>query len=119
VISVPRAEMVYVIGQVPKPGGYVLGEHESFSVLKAVSLAGGTDHGAAPQNARILRPVAGNANRQEIPINLKTIMEGSAGDVPLQPEDIFFIPASGPKKVAARVAEAALQVTTGIIIYRH
>lgn len=119
VISVPRAEMVYVIGQVTKPGGYILGEHETFSVLKAVSLAGGIDHGAAPQNARILRPVAGNPNRSEIAVNLKTIMTGAAGDLPLQADDILFVPISAPKKAMARAAEAAVQITTGLVLYRR
>lgn len=119
VISVPRAEMVYVIGQVPKPGGYILGEHETFSVLKALSLAGGIDHGASPQKARILRPVSGTANRSEIPVNLKTIMAGTEGDVALQAEDILFVPTSAPKKAMARAAEAAIQLTTGIVLYRR
>ena len=112
VISVPRAQMVYVIGTVLKPGGYVLGDSKSFSVLKVVSLAGGVDHFAAPQKARIMRPVAGNSNREEIPVNLKAIMAGTSGDVPLQPEDILFIPSNGPQKALARAAEAAIQVGT-------
>jgi polysaccharide export outer membrane protein len=119
VISIPRAQMVYVIGTVPHPGGYVLGDRESFSVLKAASLAGGIDHGASPQKARILRAVPGVTSRQEIPVNLREIMAGRSSDVQLQPEDILLIPASGPQKAMGRVAEAALQVTTGIIIYRH
>ena len=118
VVSVPRAKMVYVIGTVPHPGGYILGEDDSFSVLKVVSLAGGIDHGAAPQNTRILRRVPGSTNRQEIAINLKTIMTGHASDVQLEPEDILLVPASGPQRVLSRAAEAVLQVSTGVAIYR-
>jgi len=118
IISVPRAKMVYVIGTVPKPGGYILGEDASFSILRALSLAGGIDRGANAKDARILRQVPGNENREEIPVNLKTIMAGQAKDVPLQPEDILFVPANGAKTAAGRAAEAALQVTTGLIIYR-
>ena len=118
VVSVPRAKMVYVIGTVPRPGGYILGEDDSFSVLKVISLAGGIDHGAAPQNTKILRRLPGNTNRQEIAINLKTIMTGHAGDVQLQPEDILLVPASGPQRVVGRVAEAVLQVSTGLAVYR-
>ena len=118
VVSVPRAKMVYVIGTAPHPGGYILGEDDSFSVLKVISLAGGIDHGAAPQNTKILRRLPGNTNRQEIAINLKTIMTGHASDVQLQPEDILLVPASGPQRVVGRVAEAVLQVSTGVAIYR-
>jgi len=119
IISVPRAETVYVIGTVGRAGGYILHEKENLSVLQALSLAGGIGPSAAPQNARILRPVPGNGSRVEIPVNLKTVMAGQSKDVPLQPEDILFVPASAPKKAMARAAEAAIQVTTGLVLYRR
>ncbi len=119
VISVPRASMVYVIGEVPKAGGYVLRERETLSALQALSLAGGMDRAAAPQNARILRLPPGGGNRAEIAVNLKRIMAGQTGDVPLQAEDILLIPSSAPKKAISRAAEAAIQVTTGLLIFRR
>ena len=119
VISVPRGEMVYVIGQVLKAGGYMLRERETLSALQALSLAGGLDRGSSPQNARILRLPPGAANRSEIAVDLKRIMTGQAGDVPLLPEDILFVPSSVPKKAIGRVAEAAVQITTGLIIFRR
>jgi polysaccharide export outer membrane protein len=119
VISVPRAEMVYVIGQVQRSGGFILNERESLSVLKALSLAGGLDHAASPKNARILRASAGASSRLEIPVDLKSILSGQTGDVPLQPEDILFVPASLPKKAVIRAAEAAVQIGTGLVIWRR
>ncbi len=120
VVSVPRAEMVYVSGQVPKAGGFVLRERETLSVLQALSLAGGLDRAAAPQNARILRPAPGDSgNRTEIAVNLKKILTGQAGDLPLQSEDILFVPSSAPKKAVARAAEAAIQLGTGVVIWRR
>jgi len=118
VITVPRAEMVYVIGQVQRSGGFVLNERENISALKALSLAGGLDRAASPQHSRILRS-AGGSNRLEITLDLKKILAGKAPDVPLQPEDILFVPASTPKKAAIRAAEAAVQIGTGIIIWRR
>jgi polysaccharide export outer membrane protein len=119
VISVPRANLVYVIGEVPKAGGYVLRERETLSALQALSLAGGLDRTAAPQNARILRLPPGGGNRAEIAVNLKQIMAGQTGDVALQAEDILLIPSSAPKKALSRAAEAAVQITTGLIIFRR
>jgi len=119
IISVPRAEMVYVIGTVVRSGGYVLRERQTLSVLQALSLAGGIDHFAAPQKARILRPVAGTTSRAEIPINLQLVLAGKSGDVPLQAEDILFVPSSTPKRAITRAAEAALQIGTGLAIYRY
>ena|SRR5579872_6396462 len=55
VISVPRAEMVYVIGEVKRPGGFVLGETANMSVLQALSMASGLERTAASARAKILR----------------------------------------------------------------
>ncbi len=119
VISVPRAEMVYVTGQVQKAGGYILRERETLSVLQALSLAGGLGPGASAKDARILRPTGAGASREEIAIDLKQIMTGRARDVPLRAEDILFVPENAPKKAVTRAAEAALQVATGLVIYHR
>lgn len=119
VVTVPRAEMVYVTGQVQRSGGFVLRERETLSVLQALSLAGGLDRGASPQRSRILRPSTSGASRTEIAVDLKRIMTGKANDVPLQAEDILFVPASAPKRAVIRAAEAAVQVGTGLAIYRR
>lgn len=119
VVTVPRAEMVYVTGQVQRSGGFVLRERETLSVLQALALAGGLDRAASPQSSRILRPSQTGASRTEIAVDLKRIMTGKANDLPLQAEDILFIPASAPKRAVIRAAEAALQVGTGVAIYRR
>jgi polysaccharide export outer membrane protein len=119
VISVPRAELVYVVGQVMRSGGFVLNERESMSALQALSLAGGLDRAASPRNARVLRTKAGAAGRVEIAVNLKKILDGSAPDVPLQADDILFIPDSTPKKAGLRALEAAIQAGTGLVIWRR
>jgi polysaccharide export outer membrane protein len=118
VISVPRAEMVYVTGQVQRAGGYVLRERETLSVLQALSLAGGLSGVASPKSARILRPTEAGASREEIAVDLGQIMLGKAKDVPLRAEDILFVPSSAPKKAIARAAEAALSIATTLAIYR-
>jgi polysaccharide export outer membrane protein len=119
VISVPRAEMVYVIGEVKKSGGFTIGERESLSVLQALSLAEGLNMTAAPQNARILRVDAGAPKRTEISVDLRRILAGKENDVRLEPDDILFIPGSKSKNVAIRSLEAAVQIGTGIAIYRR
>jgi polysaccharide export outer membrane protein len=119
VITVPRGELVYVMGQVRRPGGFVLRQRETLSALQALSLAEGLDTAAAPQNARILRTVAGVPQRSEIYIDLRRILQGKATDVPLLPNDVLFIPNSASKKAIVRGLEAALQIGTGVVIYRR
>lgn len=118
VISVPRAEIVYVTGQVMKSGGFVLNEHESITVLQALSLAGGLDRAASPKHSRILRASNTNETRTEMAVDVAKILDGRAKDVPLRADDILFIPASVPKKAAIRAVEAAIQMGTGVVIWR-
>jgi polysaccharide export outer membrane protein len=119
VISVPRAELIYAIGAVRKSGGFVLGERESISALQALALAEGLDRTAAAHNARILRATENSPNRTEIPIDIKKILAGTSADVPLRADDILFIPVSRAKSAALRTFEAAIQIGTGVAIYRR
>jgi len=119
VISVPRGQMIYVVGDVEKSGGFVLNERETMSVLQSVSLAGGLHPTAAPQNSRILRTAAGSTERTEIPVDVKKILTGKAADRQLQPDDILFIPSSRAQKMGVRALEAAIQLGTGVVIWRH
>jgi len=50
---------------------------------------------------------------------LKSILTSKAPDVPLQPEDILFIPSNAVKSAGRRGLEAILQAATGVAIYRH
>jgi polysaccharide export outer membrane protein len=119
VIVVPRAKLVYVLGEVHKPGGFVLRDKESVSILEALSMSEGMTHTAGPKNARILRAQAGQTQRQEIPVNLSQVINGKAEDLKLRPDDILLVPDSKPKTAAARGAEAAVQMITGVIIWRR
>jgi hypothetical protein len=49
---------------------------------------------------------------------LKKILEGKDQDVPMESEDILFVPGNKTKAAAIRVLESALQVGTGLAIYR-
>jgi polysaccharide export outer membrane protein len=117
VITVPKADMVYVVGAVNKPGGFLLLEKEQLSVLQAVSLAAGLDKVASAKKARILRQSSPGAERTEVVVNVQKILDGSAEDVSLQANDILFIPNSLAKSTSARVLDAAIQAGTGIAIF--
>ncbi len=118
VISVPKAEVVYVIGEVAKSGGFTLGEHDHITVLQALSLAGGLSRAAAPKSAKILRSTPGAKDRAEVPINISKLLSGKTPDVPLGADDILFIPNSKMKAIAARAAEVAVNAGSGILIWR-
>lgn len=118
VISVPKAEMVYVIGEVRRSGGFVLGEHQSISVLQVLSLAEGLNSGADTRHAKILRAKPDADQREELSVDVKDVLSGKKPDVPLQAADILFIPGSTGKKAALRALEAAVQTGTGLAVWR-
>jgi polysaccharide export outer membrane protein len=119
VISVPKGDLVYVIGGVNKAGGFVLAEKENMSVLQALSLAQGLDRTADSKHAKVFRLRSDEEQRIEIAVNVKKILDGTSLDVPLQAGDILFIPDSTVKRVGMRTMEAIVQMGTGIVIWRR
>jgi len=118
IVKVPRAGIVYVVGEVNKPGGFVLQNNESISVLQALALAQGTTHTSAIGQARIIRTDPATGTRTEIPMNLGKIFSGKRVDALLQAKDIVFVPNSATKSVLYRSSEAALQTAAGVAIYK-
>jgi polysaccharide export outer membrane protein len=118
VITVPKAEMVYVIGDVKRSGAFVLGEDESMSVLQALSLAEGLSGTADARHARILRLMHDTDQREELPVDVKGVLVGKKKDIALRGDDILFVPGSAGKKASLRAVEAAIQTGTGMAIWR-
>jgi len=118
-ITVPRAGIVYVVGAVNKPGGFVMRSNSrGITVVQALALAENTKPTALPKQTVIIRsdPEAPQG-RKQIPIDLKKVMQGKAQDPMLQAEDILFVPDSSSKHALRRGMEAALQITSGVLIY--
>jgi len=115
-IVVATAGLVYVIGNVNKPGGYPMTDNQ-LTVLQALALAGGNSPMAALDRAQIVRQVQGA--REAVPISVKKILDGRNKDIRLQPQDILFIPSSTGKNAATRSVEAILQAAVGVAIYRR
>lgn len=119
VITVPKAGIVYVVGAVVRPGGFVIqNDTGQMTALKALALAGGTGPAARTKEAVIIRKKKTTGKSQEIRVNLKNILDRKAEDVQLRPNDILFVPRSAGKKALAKAAQAALSITSGIMIVR-
>lgn len=117
VITVARARMVYVLGNVTRPGGYVMTDNETMSVTQAIAVAGGWDKTARLSQAKVLR-ADGGAERESIPLDVKKIMENKSPDLQLKPDDILYVPNSMGKQIGARGLEAAIGLGTGVLIWR-
>jgi polysaccharide export outer membrane protein len=114
-IEIPRAPIVYVAGEVGRPGGFVMTDHETLTVLKALALADGTKPGASLSKARLLRKNASGV--QNTPLPLKQMLAGRAPDMELRDNDMLFIPNHGAMSFAARTAETLLAVASSSVIY--
>jgi polysaccharide biosynthesis/export protein len=112
-VRVPEAAKLFVSGNVKLPGLYRINDVEGSSVLRALALSQGILPDSAKQ-AYVYRMVAGANERQEIAIPLQDILHRKAADVPLQANDILYVPASrGPHlasilKGMAGLGQAAL-----------
>ena len=117
-VTVPHAGIVYVIGAVGHPGGFVLANDRSqMSTLKILSLAGGLRGTAKADSAVILRKDA-TGQQREVVVHLKKILARKDEDVLLLPSDILFVPESGGKRTAIRLAEIALGIGSAVTIFR-
>lgn len=119
VITVPKGKLIYVVGNVVKAGGFVVGQSDDLTVLRALALAEGLQSFADAGHARILRAAPSGGQRVEQIVDINKLMKGKSEDVRLQPDDILFIPSSTTKKVTARSIETAVQIGTGIVIWRR
>jgi len=117
VVSVSKAEVVYVVGSVNMPGGFPMGQDETLSTMQVLSLAQGPELTASLQKSKIIRLVPGSKTRTEIPIDLKQLLAGRVADVQLQPGDILFVPDSSLKRAGGRTVQAIVNAATGALLY--
>jgi polysaccharide export outer membrane protein len=118
VINVSAAQLVYVVGAVVKPGGFVLSNPaEGVSVVQAVALAEGFKPLAATHRGLIIRQSTSQQGRREIPVDIQEFMNGKQADLVLAPNDILYIPESGTKKTLKVMGDIAMATINGIAIY--
>lgn len=113
-ITVPRAPIIYVVGDVGRPSGLLV-DNGQLTVLQALALAGGTNKTAKLSAARIIHKTP--SGMTESKLEIKKMLEAKTPDVTLQADDILFIPVSAGKILANRTFEAAINAATAVTIY--
>jgi polysaccharide export outer membrane protein len=106
-IIVSKAGVVYVLGEVNKPGAFVMENDTSMTLLKATALAGGTTKIASLKHALILKESPHGPVQTEV--SLDKISHGKASDLQLHAEDILFVPLSHLKNYGAMGLQGAIQ----------
>ena len=115
VVSVERAELVYINGEVGKVGGIELGERESVSIAQALTMAGGFSRDANRGKVRILRPILNTDRRAAIDVDANRVLEGKENDVPLLPNDVLFVPRSYTRTFVTVLGTVSLAILTPLI----
>jgi polysaccharide export outer membrane protein len=112
-ITVPRAPIIYVVGDVGRPAGLLV-DNGTLTVLQALALAGGANRTAKLGGVRIIRK--GPEGMTETKVPLKKMLEAKAPDITLQADDILFVPLSGARVAAGTGFNAAVAAASGLAI---
>jgi polysaccharide biosynthesis/export protein len=121
-IRVPEAARVYVMGNVRKPGSFPIQESSETSVMRVLALSEGLMPFAGKM-AYIYRTEGGQHQRNEIPIELKSILDRKTADVPLLANDILYIPDNSGRRttmsVIDRIANFGAGTASGMLVWRR
>jgi len=123
-VSIDRAGVFYVLGEVNHPGGFNLkSADEQLTVLQALAIAGDVTSVAKKNKAIIIRKDGTKpGGRNEVPLDVPSILAGRSADPVLQANDILYVPASGGKKAIHAITSSATTIATGAgtaVVYRR
>ena len=114
-VQVSRAGLVYVVGDVIRPGGFPVDPALTTTVVQALTLAWGPAQNAALSKAVLIREQQGS--RTITTLNLKRMLRGLDPDIPIRDRDILFVPDSLAKNLWNRTMESVIQSAAGVSIY--
>ncbi|MBV8114999.1 MAG: polysaccharide biosynthesis/export family protein [Silvibacterium sp.] len=116
-IIVPKAGVVYVLGDVGRPGGYVMQNNSRLTVLEAIAMAAGVNKTASEGHARLIHNSNGQFRERDLP--LKDIEQGKAPDELLQADDVIYIPFSFGKNVVMATNSIVASTSSALIYAGH
>jgi protein involved in polysaccharide export with SLBB domain len=118
VITVPHAGIVYVLGAVSRPGGFVLAnDRTSLTAMKVLSLAGGLTNVAKLKHAFIIR-IDDQGKQTNTEVDLKKILDRESEDIQMRASDVLYIPNDKLKEALIRTGELAIALGSGVALYR-
>jgi polysaccharide biosynthesis/export protein len=117
-ILVSRCGVVYVGGNVGRPGAYPLCESNHTTLSEVIALAQGTKPNSYSQKTLLLRS-SGSGTRVVQKVKLEDVLRGRTVDITMQPDDILFIPPSILKAAGKTALVAAIGFATQAYFYIH
>jgi polysaccharide export outer membrane protein len=114
-ISVSRSGVIYVLGDVGRPGGFLVEHNDRLTVLQALALAQGANQTASFGGTQLMRKTENG--RLQYGLDLKKVLKGESPDLLLADGDILYIPVSYKKVYSLRAIEAMISVGSQIAIF--
>jgi polysaccharide export outer membrane protein len=115
-IFVARSGVIYLVGELARPGGYQVEHNNRLTLLEALALAGGVTRNAKANQSRLIR--RSPTGREEMTVDLQKVLYGGGPDMLLTDGDIVFVPTSVRKEYTQQVISAAIGTATTFGIYR-
>ena len=117
-VTVPHAGIVYVVGAVNKPGGFMIKTSNGVTVLQALAMAEDANMNSVKSKAVIIRPnPRAPEGHEQVPVNLNLILQGKRPDLVMLADDILYVPESVSKRAFRNIGQAALQAATLAVVY--
>ncbi|MBV8631919.1 MAG: polysaccharide biosynthesis/export family protein [Silvibacterium sp.] len=116
-ILVPKAGIVYVLGDVGRPGGYVMQNDSRLTVLEAIAMAAGVNKTASEAHVRLIHNSNGQFRERDLP--LKDIEHGKVPDELLQANDVIYVPLSFGKNIMMATNSIVASTSSALIYAGH
>lgn len=116
-IVVSRSGIVYVVGDIGKPGGFLIENNERLTAVQAVALAQGANKTAALNKSKLIRKTPNG--HEEITVQLGRVLAGKEIDPRLEDGDILFVPPGKLKPAVYAGIGYAVSLATGIVVYNR
>lgn len=112
-VMVSKAGIVYIFGEVNRPGGFVI-EGNNIMASQALAMAAGPTHTASLDGTRMIRRTPDGL--KDMPLQLSKILKTKSPDLPLEANDIVYVPESRAKRIMA--ASNIVSLLASAAIYR-
>jgi len=116
-IMVPRAGIVYVVGDVTRSGGFVLDGRNTLTAEAVMGLAGGAGRGADSRHVRLVRALP-DGSKEMVVIPMDRVFKGESPDVALKDGDILYVPTSTAKLATEQIITSAIGIGSSVAIYK-
>jgi polysaccharide export outer membrane protein len=114
IVMVPKAPIIYIMGDVGRPGGYSMSSNDThLTLLQAIARAGSANKTSKPSKVRLIRNT--DHGEKEIPVRLDAMQKGKIPDIDLQPNDIIYVPFSWMKNIAMSGSQIAASTSSAAI----